>query len=73
MIKVSKRKITPDDYMLPGWDQQGEVNYVRGSRYNKLCMTGLWIYYVLFASMFIRGLIIFLNKSQNLAQMAHYK
>ena len=56
------RKIDPSEYMLDGWDRQGEVHYVRGSRYNKIMITGLWIYYVLFAGMFIRGLIIFLNR-----------
>ena len=56
------RKIDPSEYMLDGWDRQGEVHYVRGSRYNKMMMTGLWIYYVLFAGMFIRGLILFLNQ-----------
>ena len=56
------RKIDPSEYMLDGWDRQGEVHYVRGSRYNKIMITGLWIYYVLFAGMFIRGLILFLNR-----------
>ncbi len=56
------RRIDPSEYMLDGWDRQGEVHYVRGSRYNKIMITGLWIYYVLFAGMFIRGLILFLNR-----------
>ena len=56
------RKIDPSEYMLDGWDRQGEVHYVKGSRYNKIMITGLWIYYVLFAGMFIRGLILFLNQ-----------
>ena len=56
------RKIDPSEYMVDGWDRQGEVNYVRGSRHNKIGMTIMWTYYVLFAGMFIRGLIIFLNR-----------
>ena len=56
------RKIDPSEYMIKGWDNQPEPNYVRGSTYNKMMMTGLWVYYVLFAGMFIRGLIIFLNQ-----------
>ena len=56
------RKIDPSEYMIDGWDQQGEPNYVKGSTYNKMMMTGLWVYYVLFAGMFIIGLIVFLNK-----------
>ena len=48
------RKIDPSEYMIDGWDRQGEVHYVRGSRYNKMMMTGLWIYYVLIVGMVIR-------------------
>ena len=57
-----KRKIDPSEYMVDGWDRAGEVRYVRGSRHNKIGMTIMWPYYVLFAGMFIRGLIIFLNR-----------
>ena len=56
------KKIDPSEYLVEGWDRQGEVNYVRGSRDNKIGMTIMWTYYVLFAGMFIRGLIIFLNR-----------
>ena len=56
------RKIDPSEYMMDGWDRQGEVQYVRGSRHNKIGMTIMWTYYVLFAGMFIRGLILFLNQ-----------
>ena len=56
------RKIDPSEYMIDGWDNQPEPNYVKGSTYNKMMMTGLWVYYVLFAGMFIRGLIVFINR-----------
>ena len=56
------RKIDPSEYMVDGWDQQGYPSYRRGSLHNKVGMTIMWIYYVLFAGMFIRGLIIFLNR-----------
>ena len=56
------RKIDPSEYMVDGWDRQGTPNYVRGSRHNKIGMTIMWTYYVLFAGMFIRGLIVFLNR-----------
>ena len=56
------RKIDPSEYMIDGWDRQGEVQYVRGSRHNKIGMTIMWTYYILFAGMFIRGLILFLNQ-----------
>ena len=57
-------KIHPDEYMQKGWDSSppGAHPYVRGSRHNKIGMTIMWTYYVLFAGMFIRGLIIFLNR-----------
>ncbi len=53
-------KIHPDEYMQDGWDRQGEVRYVRGSRYNKIMMTMTWVYYVLILGMAIR-LILVLN------------
>ena len=56
------RRIDPSEYMIDGWDRQGEVQYVRGSRHNKIGMTIMWTYYILFAGMFIRGLILFLNQ-----------
>ena len=56
------RKIDPSEYMIDGWDRQGEVQYVRGSRHNKIGMTIMWTYYILFAGMCIRGLILFLNR-----------
>ena len=57
------RKIDPKEYMLDGWDRSnGKVRYVRGSTYNKVMITGMWVYYILFAAMFIRGLILFLNR-----------
>ena len=56
------KKIDPSEYMIDGWDRQGEVQYVRGSRHNKIGMTIMWTYYILFAGMFIRGLILFLNR-----------
>ena len=59
------RKIDPSEYMVDGWDSTpvGYVTkYKRGSRHNKIGMTIMWTYYVLFAGMFIRGLIVFLNR-----------
>ena len=58
------KKIDPDEYMCDGWDSAPwpVSPYKRGSLDNKMGMTVLWTYYVLFAGMFIRGLIIFLNR-----------
>ena len=57
-----KHKIDPSEYMVDGWDQKGYPSYRRGSLHNKVGMTIMWTYYVLFAGMFIRGLIVFLNR-----------
>ena len=48
------KKIDPSEYMVDGWDRQGEVRYVRGSRHNKIGMTIMWSYYVLFTFMVVR-------------------
>ena len=56
------RRIDPSEYMIDGWDRQGTPTYKRGSLHNKVGMWILWVYYVLFAGMFIRGLILFLNR-----------
>ena len=39
------KKIDPSEYMVDGWDRQGEVNYVRGSRHNKIGMTIMSVSY----------------------------
>ena len=56
------KRIDPSEYMVDGWDRQGTPTYKRGSLHNKVGMWIMWPYYVLFASMFIRGLILFLNR-----------
>ena len=56
------KQIDPSEYMVDGWDRQGTPTYKRGSLHNKVGMWIMWTYYVLFAGMFIRGLIIFLNR-----------
>ena len=48
------RKIDPSEYMVDGWDRQGTPNYVRGSRHNKIGMTIMWTYYILFTFMVLR-------------------
>ena len=54
------KNIDRSEYMVDGWDRQGEVKYVRGSRHNKIGMTIMWTYYLLFVGMVIR-LIVVLN------------
>jgi len=57
------RKIDTKDYMVDGWDRSPHLAvhpYKRGSLHNKIGMTVMWTYYVLFTGMVIR-LIIVLN------------
>ncbi len=56
------RKIDPKEYMIDGWDSTpyNVHPYVRGSRHNKIGMTIMWTYYLLFIGMVIR-LIVVLN------------
>ena len=56
------RKIDPSEYMIDGWDQQSDPRYRRGSLHNKIGMTVMWTYYVLFVGMVIR-LIVVLNSN----------
>ena len=48
------KNIDPSEYMVDGWDRQGDVRYVRGSRHNKIGMTIMWTYYVLVIFMVTR-------------------
>ncbi len=63
-IPDTMKKIDPSEYMQKGWDSSpsGAHPYVRGSLHNKIGMWIMWTYYVLFAGMFIRSLIIVLNR-----------
>ena len=36
--------------------------YIKGNMENRVSMTILWIYLVIFAAMFTRGLILFLSR-----------
>lgn len=54
--KRPKKKITPADYMVDGWDSAppGVHPYQRGSLHNKVGMWIMWTYYILFIAMVIR-------------------
>ena len=55
-MKTTQRKIDPSEYMQKGWDSapSGAHPYVRGSRHNKIGMTIMWTYYVIFIFMVVR-------------------
>ena len=44
------------------YEERPYKGYMRGNLENKISMTILWIYLTTFALMFIRGLILFLNR-----------
>ena len=44
------------------YDEKPYKGYMRGNLENRISMTVLWIYLVIFAAMFARGLILFLNR-----------
>ena len=50
------REIPTKDYMQAGWDSgpTGCHPYKRGSRHNKIGMTIMWTYYIIFVAMVVR-------------------
>ena len=48
------KKIDPSEYMIDGWDKQSYPSYLRGSLHNKVGMTIMWTYYILFVFMVVR-------------------
>ena len=60
--KGMKHRIDPNTYLRSGWDNPAPVRYRRGNLENRISMTLLWVYMIVFAYMFMRGLIIFLSQ-----------
>lgn len=58
ILKKMNKKIHPSEYMSTDcWKYSGGpvvAPYKRGSRHNKIGMTIMWTYYVLFTGMVIR-------------------
>ena len=48
--------------MRSNWNNPAPVRYRRGNIENRISMTILWVYLIIFAAMFARGLILFLSK-----------
>ena len=59
---MKRKRINPNTYMRSGWDNPAPVRYRRGNIENRISMTILWVYLIIFAAMFARGLILFLTK-----------
>ena len=62
-LRMMKRKrINPNTYMRSGWDNPAPVRYRRGNLENRISMTLLWIFLIVYTAMFTRGLILFLSR-----------
>ena len=50
------KQIDTKEYMQDGWDSgpTGCHPYKRGSRHNKIGMTIMWTYYIIFVAMVVR-------------------
>ena len=57
---MKRKRINPNTYMRSGWDNPAPVRYRRGNLENKISMTLLWIFLIVYTAMFTRGLILFL-------------
>ena len=58
---MKRKRIDPNTYLRSGWDNPAPVRYRRGNLENRISMTLLWIYLIIFAVMLTRSLIIFLR------------
>ena len=56
-----RKRIDPNTYMRSNWNNPAPVKYRRGNLENKISMTVLWVYLILFAAMLTRGVILFLT------------
>ena len=48
--------------MRSNWNNPAPVKYRRGNLENKISMTILWVYLVIYSLMFTRGLFLFLSR-----------
>ena len=56
-----RKRIDPNTYMRSNWNNPAPVKYRRGNLENKISMTVLWFYLIVFAAMLTRGVILFLT------------
>ena len=59
---MKRKRINPNTYMRSGWDTPAPVRYRRGNLENRISMTLLWIFLIVYTAMFTRGLILFLSR-----------
>ena len=61
-LQKMKHRIDPNTYMRSNWNNPAPVKYRRGNLENRISMTILWVYLIIYTAMFTRGLILFLNR-----------
>ena len=59
---MKRKRINPNTYMRSDWDNPAPVRYRRGNLENRISMTLLWIFLIVYTAMFTRGLILFLSR-----------
>ena len=59
---MKRKRINPNTYLRSGWDNPAPVRYRRGNLENRISMTLLWIFLIVYTVMFTRGLILFLSR-----------
>ena len=59
---MKRKRIDPNTYLRSGWDNPAPVRYRRGNLENRISMTLLWIFLIVYTVMFTRGLILFLSR-----------
>ena len=62
IMNPMRHRIDPNTYMRSNWNNPAPVKYRRGNLENRISMTVLWVYLVIFGLMFTRGLILFLSR-----------
>ena len=61
-LQKMKHRIDPNTYMRSNWNNPAPVKYRKGNLENKISMTILWVYLVIYSLMFTRGLFLFLSR-----------
>ena len=64
-MKAMKHRIDPNTYMRSNWNNPAPVKYRRGNLENRISMTILWVYLIIYTAKFTRGLILFLSRWKN--------
>ena len=62
MQMLTSKKMKPYKKYYDLYEEKPYKGFMRGNLENRISMTVLWIYLIIYFSMFFRGLILFLNR-----------